>query len=123
MAADLTCHVVVSACCSWACCALQLDNGLKALLVYNPVSDMHSAVHNLITARLRHRFGAERQGQLIRNPCGDAYIHICVKTGTFSDPDDLQVRILCLDRYITWLLSSRSFAVVAAIVAHCGMRC
>jgi hypothetical protein len=80
------------------CSALQLDNGLEALLIYDPASDPDSHVRELMRERLAFSSSAQQREQAMDEftPASESTIHILVNTGMFSNPEDLQVRVVFL---------------------------
>jgi hypothetical protein len=73
--------------------SLQLDNGLEALLVYDPVSDSDSAVAKAMRRRLVQNAGgwqAKPDDASDGLGSGESVVAICVGTGSWSDPEELQ---------------------------------
>ena len=72
---------------------MQLENGVRAVLIYDPKRDDFSSYHRAATRELRDCApGGEWAGELESDGDATASLGICVRTGSFSDPQELQVR-------------------------------
>ena len=71
--------------------AVQLNNGLKALLVRDTTGDENSLSYKKLLSRLGFATNTEQHNQVESRTASSATIHICINTGMFSDPEDLQV--------------------------------
>ena len=76
---------------------MQLENGVRALLIYDPVRDPDSAYHKEAERELRAaQLGGDwAEGAVEAEADQQASLAICVKLGSFSDPPDLQARAWC----------------------------